>query len=88
MSLGLIQKFAGSYIPAGYVECDGAQFSKIQYATLYNALGDAFGIPESSEYFCIPDLRPKNANGELLNIQVGELHNNEVYVKSYIYTGF
>lgn len=54
---GTILPFAGEVIPAGFVKCDGAVYSKTDptYAALANALNGAWG--QSGNNFNVPDLR-------------------------------
>ena len=54
---GTILPFAGENIPAGFVACDGASYSKTDptYQALANALNGAWG--ESGNNFNVPDLR-------------------------------
>ena len=61
---GMIQMFAGSTTPTGWLFCDGSQYLKTDYPELYATIGDIYGdtskgwvAPTSSSYFRVPDLR-------------------------------
>lgn len=49
--------FAGSAAPTGWLICDGSAVSRTTYATLYAAVGDAFGDGDGTTTFNVPDLR-------------------------------
>lgn len=64
--LGVIQMWAGSNVPEGYVLCDGQQLRQGDYAELYEALGTTFNNAVSASgqryitdagFFRVPDLR-------------------------------
>jgi microcystin-dependent protein len=54
---GAIIGFAGSSIPSGWLECDGAAVSRSTYAALFAAIGTAYGVGDGSTTFNVPDLR-------------------------------
>jgi microcystin-dependent protein len=53
---GLIEPFAGSTVPTGYLLCDGAAVSRTTYATLFAVIGTTFGAGDGSTTFNLPDL--------------------------------
>ena len=53
---GLIEPFAGSTVPAGFLLCDGTAVSRTVYATLYAVIGDTFGAGDGETTFNLPDL--------------------------------
>lgn len=53
---GLIEPFAGTVIPTGYLLCDGSAVSRSTYATLYAVIGDTFGAGDGETTFNLPDL--------------------------------
>lgn len=64
--LGVVQMWAGSSVPEGYVLCDGQALRATEYPELYKALGTTFNMAIStsgtkyttqSGYFRVPDLR-------------------------------
>ena len=54
---GEIKMWAGNTIPYGWLECDGSEVSKTKYPNLYAAIGDLWGVPNSSSNFKLPNLK-------------------------------
>ena len=54
---GIIQPFAGSSVPSGYLMCDGSTVPRGQYAGLFAAIGTTYGPGDGSTTFNLPDLR-------------------------------
>lgn len=54
---GMIQMFAGTAAPAGWLMCNGAAVSRTDYATLFAAIGTTWGAGNGSTTFNLPDLR-------------------------------
>ena len=57
---GQIFMFAGSVVPDGWLECDGAEIDRTTYARLFSVLGTSYGSTSGST-FKIPDLRGRVA---------------------------
>lgn len=55
--IGEIKAYAGLSIPDGWLECDGSEVSKTKYPNLYVAIGDLWGVPNSSSNFKLPNLK-------------------------------
>ena len=55
--IGSIFPFAGTGVPLGYLLCDGALVSRVEYPTLYQVIGTTYGASAGGEYFRLPDLR-------------------------------
>ncbi|MDO4472382.1 MAG: tail fiber protein [Bacillota bacterium] len=53
---GEIKMWAGDTIPDGWLLCDGSEVSKTKYPNLYAAIGDLWGVPNSSSNFKLPNL--------------------------------
>ncbi|MCP4134598.1 MAG: hypothetical protein GY754_26730 [bacterium] len=53
---GTIAPFAGDTIPDGWLLCDGQSYGRTGYSELYQAIGTAWGTPDSAS-FNVPDLR-------------------------------
>ena len=53
---GEIKMWAGDTIPTGWLLCDGSEVSKTDYPKLYAAIGDLWGVPNSSSNFKLPSL--------------------------------
>ena len=60
---GIIQMFAGSTAPTGWLECDGSAVSREDYATLFAAIGTTWGAGDGSTTFNLPDLRGRGPIG-------------------------
>lgn len=60
--VGEVRMFAGSYVPAGWVSCDGQELSIATYSTLYSVIGTTYGGNGSST-FAVPDLRARTPLG-------------------------
>ena len=56
---GEIKMWAGDTIPEGWLLCDGSEVSKTDYPELYKAIGDLWGVPNSSSNFKLPNLAGK-----------------------------
>lgn len=54
---GTIVTTAASSTPTGFVECNGSAISRTAYASLFTAIGTAFGAGDGSSTFNVPDLR-------------------------------
>lgn len=55
---GTVLDFAGAVVPAGYLLCDGRAVRRADYAALYAALGDTYGIADPAGVtFALPDYR-------------------------------
>lgn len=75
---GVIQMFAGSIPPAGWLICDGSPLSVSDYPDLFAAIGNAYGgegslTPTPTGNFNLPDLQGRFALG------AGEPNNNNVH---------
>lgn len=56
---GIIQMYAGSVAPTGWLICDGSLVSKTTYANLYAVIGDTYkreNDDTTGDYFRLPDL--------------------------------
>lgn len=60
--IGTIQAFAFNSIPYGWLPCDGARVSIIEYHELYDVIGNTFGEIEENT-FCIPNLQDQFIRG-------------------------
>ena len=54
---GVIEIFAGSTAPNGWLICDGSAISRIIYKDLFSVLGTTYGSGNSNDTFNIPDMR-------------------------------
>lgn len=60
---GIVQAFAGSTTPQGWLLCDGSAVSRTDYADLYAVIGDTYGDGDGSTTFNLPDLVDKFVEG-------------------------
>lgn len=63
---GTMVQWAGASAPANWLLCDGTAVSRTTYATLFAAIGTAYGTGDGSTTFNLPDLRgrvPVGKNG-------------------------
>ena len=54
---GVIEMFAGSTAPVGWLICDGSAVSRSVYQNLFKVIGTAFGVGNSNTTFTLPDMR-------------------------------
>ena len=60
---GMIQMFAGSSVPSGWLLCNGAAVSRTTYARLFAVIGTTYGTGDGSTTFNLPDMRDRMAVG-------------------------
>ena len=60
---GVIIPFAGTYVPTGYLLCNGAAVSRTNYANLFAAIGTLYGAGNGSTTFNLPDARDRVLQG-------------------------
>ena len=53
---GIVEVFAGSTVPTGFLLCDGSAVSRDTYATLFAVIGTTYGPGDGSTTFNLPDL--------------------------------
>lgn len=53
---GIVEVFAGSTVPAGFLLCDGSAVSRDTYAALFAVIGTTYGVGDGSTTFNLPDL--------------------------------
>ncbi len=61
--IGVVQAFAGSTVPDGWLLCDGSAVSRTDYADLYAVIGDTYGAGDGSTTFNVPNLVDKFIQG-------------------------
>jgi len=57
VAVGSIVLYAGATAPPGYLICDGAAVSRVDYSHLFTAIGTVWGAGDGSTTFNLPDLR-------------------------------
>lgn len=61
---GTVETFAANRIPlGGYLPCNGAEVSRLQYPKLFKAISTVFGIGDGSTTFNLPDLAGRFVRG-------------------------
>ena len=60
---GVVVPFAGTAIPTGWFECNGAAVSRATYSLLFAAIGTLYGIGDGSTTSNLPDLRGEFIRG-------------------------
>lgn len=63
--VGVINPFAGSTAPTGYLLCNGSAVSRTEYSSLFDVVGTTYGVGDGSTTFNLPDLRGKIPVGQL-----------------------
>ena len=56
---GVINTYAGSTAPNGWLICDGSAISRSTYSDLFNVIGTTYGIGDGDTTFNLPDLKGK-----------------------------
>ena len=62
--VGVVQPYAGSNPPVGWLICDGSQVSRTLYPELFSVLGTTYGSGDGSSTFTLPDLRGRTIAGK------------------------
>lgn len=60
---GIVQFFAGSKTPKGWLVCDGSAVSRTEYDELFEVLGTIYGAGDGSTTFNLPNLIDRFAEG-------------------------
>ena len=55
LPVGVMQLFAGSSAPNGYLICDGSAISRTSYLHLFNVIGETYGSGDGSSTFNLPN---------------------------------
>jgi microcystin-dependent protein len=56
---GLIYPLASANVPSGFLLCDGAEYSRADYAELFEAIGTVYGIGDGETTFNVPNLQTR-----------------------------
>jgi len=60
---GVLNPFAGSSAPSGWLLCDGQAVSRTTFAALFTEISTTYGVGDGSTTFNLPDMRGRNALG-------------------------
>lgn len=61
--VGIVQAFAGSTTPQGWLLCNGSAVSRTDYADLFAVIGTTYGAGDGSTTFNLPNLIDKFVEG-------------------------
>jgi microcystin-dependent protein len=61
---GVMNDYAGSTAPTGWLLCYGQAISRVTYSALFTAIGTAFGTGDGSSTFNLPDCRGRVSAGK------------------------
>ena len=60
---GIVEFFAGSKAPKGWLVCDGSAVSRTDYDELFEVIGTTYGAGDGSSTFNLPNLIDRFAEG-------------------------
>ena len=61
--VGIVNPFAGSIAPAGWLLCGGQAVSRSSFAGLFAVIGTTYGTGDGSTTFNVPDMRGRTIAG-------------------------
>lgn len=61
--VGVVNPFAGSVAPAGWLLCAGQAVSRTEYSGLFLTIGTTYGVGNGSTTFNLPDMRGRVVAG-------------------------
>lgn len=61
--VGTVNALATAQVPDGWLKCDGSEVSRSQYADLFAAVGEIYGVGDGITTFKLPDLRGEFIRG-------------------------
>ena len=77
---GVIYPYSGANIPDGFLLCDGAAYSRTEYAELFAAIGTMYGSGDGSTTFNVPDLVERVPAGAGDNHPAGKMVGEETHI--------
>jgi microcystin-dependent protein len=81
--IGELAQFPYTFAPRNWAFCHGQLISINSNPALYSLLGTTFG-GDGITTFALPDLRPKDTNGNVVQVHVGQIYQGEVYLETFI----
>lgn len=69
---GVVQMYAGSTAPSGWLFCDGSEVAVDDYPLLYSVIGNTYGTPSDSDHFVLPDLQSRFPIGADTSYPLGD----------------
>jgi microcystin-dependent protein len=79
---GVMTAFAGSTPPSGWLLCDGSAVDRGLYASLFAAIGTAWGAGDGSTSFNLPDMRDRVPVGRSASKALGSAGGEETHTLS------
>lgn len=76
---GFIYPLASSVIPDGFLLCDGAAYSRVEYPELFAAIGTMYGAGDGITTFNVPNLVERVPAGSGGNHAVGDMVGEETH---------
>jgi phage-related tail fiber protein len=56
VATGIVSRFAGSVVPIGYLQTNGAAVSRTLYADLFAVIGTTYGAGDGTTTFNLPNI--------------------------------
>lgn len=81
--IGELAQFPYNFCPSGWAYCHGQLLNIANNEALFSLLGTTYG-GDGVITFALPDLRPRDENGNVIEVRVGEVHNGKVFIETYI----
>lgn len=78
--IGEICQYPYNFAPKGWALCHGQLMPISQNQALFSLLGTTYG-GDGRTTFNLPDLRLKDTNGNVIQLQVGDVHEGKVYME-------
>jgi len=79
--IGELCQFPYNFAPRGWTFCHGQLITIQQNPALFSLLGTAFG-GDGVHTFALPDLRPKDEHGNLIQLYVGEMYQGKPFMET------
>ena len=76
---GSLVPFAGPITPSGYLLCDGAQVSRVNFVELFNAIGTTYGTGDGSTTFNLPNLQGRIVLGSSISHPLASFGGSETH---------
>lgn len=64
LPVSTIIAYGGTSVPTGWLLCDGGEYNRASYATLFAVIGTSYGIGNGTTTFNVPDFRKKFLMGK------------------------
>lgn len=81
--IGQLQQFPYYFPPQGWTFCHGQLLNIQQYTALFSLLGTTYG-GDGVHNFALPDLRPKDDHGNVINVNIGDDYQGKPYIETSI----